>query len=209
MKRNFLPFPRRQAHPPTVSLAPPLLRRPYTWALAGTTALAAAACALVLLLSACGPGVGGTGIGAEPPTLTSFGATSASVCTSNLAGSLACPSLGALPSSPSAAPADAGTTALVLADGNTRVLARLEGNRIELQAPCAGLKFSGEWGLVPGQAPRFYGAVEFSAYNGPGSLEMAATGTRFSLQVLDLNGRVLLGPLMLQITQALQPAACS
>ena len=206
MNRPIVRF--SKPHPPALSLAPPLLRRPATWALGATTALAAAAAALLLLLSACGPGVGGTGIGAEPPTLATFGATSASVCTSNLAGSLACPSVGALPSSPTAAPPDAGTTALSLADSSSRVLATLNGNRIELNAPCAGLKFSGEWGLVPGQAPRYYGLAESSAYSGAASLELASSGAQFNLQVLDINGRVLFGPVMLQVKAGSQLAAC-
>ncbi len=206
MNRPIVRF--SKPHPPALSLAPPLLRRPATWALGATTALAAVAAALLLLLSACGPGVGGTGIGAEPPSLATFGATSTSVCTSNLAGSLACPSLGALPTSPAAAPGDAGTTALTLADSSNRVVATLNGNRIEFSAPCAGLKFSGDWGLVPGQAPRYYGLAESAAYTGAGSLELAASGTQFSLQVLDINGRILFAPLMLQIKAAPQLVSC-
>jgi hypothetical protein len=179
---------------------------PATGAWGGSTARAAVAAALLMLLSACGPGVGGTGIGNEPSTLATFGATSASLCASNLAGSLACPSVAVPPTSPN--PADVGTATVTLVDGSNRVVVTLNGNRIELNAPCAGVKFSGEWGLVPGQAPRFYGSAESSAYTGAATLELTTSLAVFNLQVLDINGGVLVGPLTLRIKAAPQPVSC-
>lgn len=181
--------------------------RPITWA-TRTTRLACGA-ALALWLSACGPGVGGTGIGAEPQPLSTFGAVAVSVCTSSLAPSLNCASVGALPSSPNAPAADRGTATLVLSDTSGRILVRLDGNRVQFNAPCLGLGFTGEWGQVPGQVPRFFGAIEFVSYTGPGTLELGSSGSRFSVQVLDNAGRILAGPLELSVTQAQLPASCN
>ena len=46
--------------------------------------------ALMSALTACGPGVGGTGTGQSAAELVVFGATAASVCAAPLAGSLSC-----------------------------------------------------------------------------------------------------------------------
>jgi hypothetical protein len=189
----------------TPSFLFPLQPRTWRWR---STHLAFGA-ALAVWLSACGPGVGGTGIGAEPPPLSTFGAVAVSVCTSSLAPSLNCTAVGALPSAPTAPPADRGTAILVLSDTTGRILLRLDGNRVELNAPCLGLGFKGEWGQVPGQAPRFYGAIESVSSTAPGTLELGSSGSRFSVQLVDNAGRIVAGPLELSVTQAQLPASCN
>ena len=204
MKATPLPGPRR----PPVALVP-------TWR-AGLSALCVA---LTFLVSACGPGVGGTGTGNEAQ-LARFGATAASVCSSELVSQLACGATsfvpGATPTSPGAGNAVSavpdlapGTEPVRFADAPQRVLALLQGNRIELDAPCAGMRFGGDWGTVPGQASSFYGWAESSGYTGPAVLESRLAGNGLSLRLLDAAGRVLLGPLAVARSTATQPGSCS
>ena len=171
---------------------------------------------VLLLASACGPGVGGTGTGNEPQ-LARFGATAAALCSSVLSSQLACAAEPALSGDMSAAPGmvssasvslDPGTDAVRFANADQRVLALLQGNRIELSSPCAGLRVGGDWGLVFGQAPRFYGCAESAAYTGPAVLEASTNGTGLSLRLLDENGRVLLGPINLSRSPVTQAATC-
>jgi hypothetical protein len=174
---------------------------------AGTTPTAlwrALYLALALLCAGCGPGVGGTGTGQTTDPLGSYGATAADVCLSSLASILQCPAAG------SASAAPPGTSAVVFADGTTssRVRVRVEGNRVEVDAPCAGVRFSGVWGAVPGQAGRFFGSVgEDPASAQLASLSVQAQGQALVLQLQDAQGRVLLGPLLLQAVAAAPPAA--
>ncbi|MEI2676371.1 MAG: DUF6502 family protein [Burkholderiaceae bacterium] len=85
------------------------------------------------LLAACGPGVGGSGTGATEDPLRQFGATALPACGNPLAPQLASCVKG---------------QPLSYADSSTlpRVTVQLLDSHLELQAPCAGLNFSGDWG---------------------------------------------------------------
>lgn len=143
-----------------------------------------------LLLAACGPGVGGTGTGAEPaPGLAAVQASD--LCTSGLAAALACPAGAA-----SAPGLPTGTAAVDFLNSTTR--AQIQGQHIELTLPCQSLNFSGNWGTVGGEAPRFHGTVTSPAANGAAQLEVLAEGDQLRLRLFNPQGQLLLGPLLLQ-----------
>lgn len=168
-------------------------------------------------LGACGPGVGGSGTGIEPAaqgvtlpapqpvTTPSQGATPASLCRSALASALACgsaaPGVPPVPSAPSAPSAPTGGVSLAaplwLADRPVapRVQARIEGDRLDLQAPCARLLFSGPWAQLGAQPPRFHGALDDGRV---ATVEARAEGNALWLTLRDGAGTVWLGPVRLQ-----------
>ena len=149
--------------------------------------LAATTMALALLAAACGPGVGGTGTGPSDSALPAFSAAAANVCTGELAVLLACGGSGASSTAPAA-----GSAAVDFADPLPphRVALRIEGNRAELSAPCAGLQFSGEWGQIGGQPARFYGRVGSEL----ATLVAVPAGSGISVQVFDARAVSLFGP---------------
>jgi len=165
-------------------------------------------------LGACGPGVGGSGTGTEPAALgvtlpapqpvttPTQGATPASLCRSALASALACgspaPSMPPVPSAPSAPTGGVSLAApLWLADRPVapRVQARIEGERLDLQAPCARLLFSGPWAQLGAQPPRFHGALDDGRV---ATVEANAEGNALWLTLRDGAGTVWLGPVRLQ-----------
>jgi hypothetical protein len=182
--------------------------------------LCAAMCiaAGLALLNACGgPGVGGTGTGATPPDpLPTFGASATPLCSSTLAGRLLCPGGGA------SAPPAAGTAPVAFADAAAPTPAvpvpappavlRFEGNGIDFQLPCQGLRFSGLWGTVPGQAPRFYGLLTPSLAATPvlATATVLVVGDSVVLLVQDALGAVVSGPRAFTpvVGPAPPPAAC-
>lgn len=125
--------------------------------------------ALALLLSACGPGVGGTGTGSEaPPALADFGATAAPLCDSALAGALGC-----VPSGPTSDSAQALPLWLSDAEPAVRAIALVFANQIELQLRCDALQFTGQWGRAESDGGgRFYGQAQ-----APGGLPQRASLT--------------------------------
>lgn len=148
------------------------------------------------LLSACGPGVGGTGTG-QTHGVADFGATAGALCASSLADSLSCP-----PPTDGARP-QVGSQPLLLADAvpPLRATGRIDGNLIELNLPCDGWSFLGEWGLAA-RAPdgRFYGTGR-----GPGGrvqpavLHLQALGNgQFLATLQDANAQALVPPVALQ-----------
>jgi hypothetical protein len=146
----------------------------------------------LLALSACGgPGVGGTGTGATVDPLPAFGASASPLCSSELAASLSCPAStgGATPST--------GTAAVGYGDGLAPLptlppaQARFEGDRIDFQVPCQQLRFSGQWGQLPGQAARFYGWVDQAGAMSLASLTVQVQGSQLVLQLRDAQGRAL------------------
>lgn len=157
---------------------------------------------LPLWIAGCGPGVGGTGTGAT--AFEAFGATAASLCNGALAGSLNCPP--ASPSTPSAGPqpthfADAaGKTALEIQDG-----------RATLVATCQRLRFSGEFGVAAtGGGQAFFGTVRDDASGAESFAALTAVavpgGIALTIELRDLDGRVLLGPeVMLRVGSAITP----
>ena len=137
------------------------------------------------LLAACGPGVGGSGTGATEDPLRQFGATALPACGNPLAPQLA----NCVKGQP-----------LSYADSSTlpRVTVQLLDSHLELQAPCAGLNFSGDWAAVGDQPPRFYGTVTSSTGTALASLVTAPAGANgLQVEMRDALGLKLLGPLTL------------
>ena len=159
--------------------------------------------ALATLLGACGPGVGGTGTGEEITALQDFGAAPASVCSGELAALAACTGTGA-------AAAPAGTT-VYLADtlDGRRVQVQLQGNAIDVDAPCARLRFRGRWGVVGSQAGRFYGSATVDGVSLPATLTAQPDSGGAQLTVRDAQGVTLLGPVRVVVVPALAtPGGC-
>ncbi len=156
-----------------------------------------AALAVALALGGCGPGVGGTGTGEGAPVAAPAGTTAQPLCGADFSALLACPPAG------SAGPAAEGTAGVRLVDAPARVAALFEGNAVDLQAPCARLRFTGVWALRPGQAgPRLHGTAVIDGVPLPASATATAAGAALSLQLLDANDGTLLGPLLLQASSA-------
>ena len=167
--------------------------------------LRACALACAAVLSACGPGVGGTGTGETPGALAYFGATAASVCSSDLANLLGC-----APANAAAAPAP-GVTTLYLADtiDGRRVAVSLQGNTIEISAPCAQLRFRGDWGAIGSQAARFFGYTDHDGPREPATVVAQTSGSSVALTVSGADGRILLGPVLVKAVAApALPGSC-
>ncbi len=137
------------------------------------------------LLAACGPGVGGSGTGAAEAPLQQFGATAITVCGNSLA-----PQAAACVQGQPVSYADSAT--------QPRVTAQLLDGHIELQAPCTGLTFSGEWAAVESQPPRFYGTVSSASGTALASLLSAPAAEQgLRVELRDTRDALLLGPLTL------------
>ncbi len=162
--------------------------RPQMWLVAAT----------LWLLAGCGPGVGGTGVGAEPQ-LSSFGATAASVCIGGLQPALDCPASTGAVSAPGLL---TGTATVVYADNSRRVRLRLNANRAELDAACGPLSFTGEFGQVPGQSPRFYGALTSAGSTAADSILVEVGASGLVVTVFGELGQSLLGPIALTAASA-------
>jgi hypothetical protein len=167
----------------------------------------AALLTLLLSLTACGPGMGGSGTGqtTDPPpvgaTLPPFGASVAALCTSDLAPALACPSGSAV--SPDVAARGTAPLSFVGSVDATEVRAWLEGNRIEFTVGCTQWRFVGDWAAVAGQEPRFFGTIN------PGSdqavvatLQAQRDGLALLLTVRAADGTALYGPVRMAATAA-------
>lgn len=160
--------------------------------------------ALAALLVACGPGVGGTGTGASS-ALDSFGASAASACSGELAALLSCTPANASATAP---PPAAAPVVLADAAANRRIEVLLQGNQAELLAPCVGLRFRGDWGLVVGQAAqaaRYYGVADSGATAAPASLSVRLSGEAVQVTLRDLGEQVLLGPVLLSVVPGSAP----
>lgn len=172
---------------PTTS-AGPAARRGRRGALA--TGAAAVAAAFAVALSGCGVGVGGTGTGED---LEPFGATPSSVCAGPVAAALACGGAATAPPSEGSA-----RTRFVDTAGNGRVRVTINGNQIDFDAVCAGLRFAGTWGTGRDGRTRYFGNVVRST-DGVTQLAvievaLAANGTAQNLLAMlkDANDRSLL-----------------
>ncbi len=157
-------------------------------------------------LQACGPGVGGSGTGQG---VDAFGATAASLCGSDIAAALACPAGASSPPPGSGVSAGTGTVFFVDNVDTRRVVVTVHGNSIELNAPCARISFRGEWGLLAGQAARFYGLNGEGAHAQPAQVRASLSSGGVQLTVLDANGDVLLGPVLVTLqASAPTPGGC-
>jgi hypothetical protein len=147
--------------------------------------------ALLLLVAGCGAGVGGTGTGET--AFETFGASSASVCSADIAASLRCP----------AGPgANVGTAALYQAESTpaSRVLATLLGDEIEIELRCTGQRFAGRFG-VSRLGTRYYGELRGDAGDAgrePASVIAERNAEGLTFTVLRLDGSVAAGPLVLE-----------
>jgi len=165
--------------------------------------------ACLACLGGCGPGVGGTGTGTEtePPP----GAANVALrplCQSNFADLLSC---GGVPGSPTPA---LGTTLAWLADSasSRNALLRIEGNAADLEIVCAGVQFSGTWGQVAGQAPRFHGVARSvsGAATQVASLSVSRSGAGVAVQLFSASGQALTDVIALDVVAAPPPlvSAC-
>lgn len=111
------------------------------------------------LLSACGPGVGGTGRTAESREFAALaGAQPVPVCSAVWAGLLNCqpPVISSTP----VAVDHPGTTKIQYAsDGSAQPewVLSFEGNKMTLEGGCPRASFVGEWGQVGSAAPLYFG----------------------------------------------------
>jgi hypothetical protein len=184
---------------------PPFLARLHTRAAAALVAGLISA-----LLTACGPGVGGTGTGetgGNSPIsgLDAFGAAPASVCSGALADLLGC-----APATTGAA-AQPRPAAVLLADtiDARRVQVRLQGAAAEVLVPCAGLLFTGQWGVVAGQPARYYGLAGPEGALRPATLDAQLVGSAVQLTLRDSDGRLLLGPVLVTVVASqASPGSC-
>jgi hypothetical protein len=171
---------------------------------AGSGIALAAAGLLAALLSACGPGVGGTGTGNSTDGLSTWGAAPSNVClTADFTPLLSC----------GGAAAPVGGTSVVFAAESSpasRTLARFEGSRLTLELRCLNRSFEGEWASAGQLGTRYFGSV--AAANGArsaASVIVAAQGTTFVMLVQDFNGQRIGEPLLLQrVGAATTPAGC-
>lgn len=149
----------------------------------------AATCAALLWLAGCGVGVGGTGTGED---LEPFGASAASVCGATIAPALACPTTGT--------PAAEKGTALRLfvdAEHGGRVVARFDGNRIELEARCLDQSFTGTWGVGQDAMARYFGNATLATERSPVlavmRVSLLTNGTsQLVVELVSTRGQVLL-----------------
>ena len=152
------------------------------------------AVALLLCLAACGPGTGGTGTGSE--VLSTFGATSASVCSADFAKDLAC-NAASLPT--------VGTQPVYysnLASGATLAMT-IEGNHVQLSSRCTALGFSGDWGLKAPADARFFGLLSDAAGAAPrlatlDALPAPGVTANLVLTMREADGKLVLGAVTLE-----------
>lgn len=180
----------------------------------GAARLRPLALALLLAagLSACGPGVGGTGTGVEAgaPTNGSTdapGAAADSVCKTNFAALLDCTDAA------SGALSTTGTRPVLFADApaQARATATFSGEHLVLDMPCAASVFEGDWVASGSAAGRFLGLVRMET----GSSAQAATaqverqGSTLVLRLANETGPVLVGTVTLSRVTAVPSAPSS
>lgn len=166
-------------------------------------ALRALALALSAALAACGPGVGGTGTGEEGRGLQAFGAEARPLCGSTLALLLGCTPASAAPASGAGQLAPSADSHWAGADGTVQLA--VQGNAATLTAECGGLRFRALWGQQGSAEPLFYGWLEADGGERPALMLLRPSGEQLLLTLLEADGSVRLGPLLVQR----QPAATS
>jgi hypothetical protein len=152
-------------------------------------------------LGGCGPGLGGTGTGAEQDAITAYGARSAPVCESDFADLIGC-----TPPGTGAAPLPA-TDVRFFAEATpaSRTLLELDGQDAALRLRCQDLSFVGSWGQAGNEAPRFFGNIVEGSRVTLATLVVQRSGSgaasRLTLTLVDASGRIRFGP------QAVEPVA--
>jgi hypothetical protein len=165
--------------------------------------------ALLCWLAGCGPGVGGSGTGENAQALADFGATAAPVCAASFASNLKCAP--ATPASPGSAgmptPSPDGTALAIFLDAGARVSATLQDNGIELEARCARLRFSGQWGVNGAGQARYYGYTfdDSSGLRRLATLSVAPASGGLQVLLQASDGNALLGPIDLLAQGAAVP----
>jgi hypothetical protein len=171
--------------------------------------LVSAAIAASLSLAGCGPGVGGTGTGGA--ALTAFGATAASVCGSAFALELGCAQAPA-PAPSGAIGSSMGTLPVQFVDASGRITLDLDGNAATLLSSCLKLRFDGDFShAASGDA--FFGTVHVDASNGDALASLIAapaSGGGLTVELRDVDGKMLLGPVVLQraVVPVPAPSGC-
>jgi hypothetical protein len=95
-------------------------------------------------------------------------------------------------------------------DAAGQVTLEVNGNTAALDALCLRLKFSGEFGIGTGNVQGFFGSYQL---DGTGvdvlaalSAAVAPGGGALAIELRDAQGRVVIGPVLLQRTTAAPPA---
>lgn len=154
------------------------------------------AVATLALLAACGPGVGGSGTGEDQSALPPFGASAASLCGSELALLLQCPTGSTTTAAGTARVAFSGRL------GGQDVALQLQGNQAELRVGCTLLRFRGQWGQLAPQPPRFYGYTDPDGVAAVATLEARLVGSEIELTLRDANGSIIVGPVLVAAGEA-------
>jgi hypothetical protein len=152
---------------------------------------------LAWLLAACGPGVGGTGTGTEPPGvagLAYFDAQPADACLAPFGALIGC-SAGTvgghpLPGAPAALAGECAVATFV-------------GSDVVLDVLCLGWTFSGRWGLGADGALRYFGLAGqdlLQVPTDPATLDVQPQGDALVLWLRAVDGRLLAGPLVVRRT---------
>ncbi len=161
----------------------------------------------VLIVTGCGPGLGGTGTGATDDALASYGAREVPVCGAEFADLLGCiaPGAGAAPQ-----PA-AGARFFAEATPASRTLLELDGQEAQLRLRCLDLVFIGSFAQAGSQPPRYYGnAIEGGSRVRLASLRVERVGAGLSITLADSLGQTLAGPQVLAPVSGTTTAApCS
>jgi hypothetical protein len=159
---------------------------------------------LLALLAACGPGVGGSGTGADTPPPAAAVAP-AYVCGGDLAPALACdPATGASNDALVRGTAPVGFAAIV--DGQA-VLVRVDGNRIGFSVACTALRFAGTWGIAGGTEPRFQGFTDPTGTPVPATMAAQRDGSTLWLTLRAADGTPLFGPVRVSPAAGATPCA--
>ena len=113
---------------------------------------------IAVLMSACGPGVGGTGRPAESREFVNLaGAQSVPVCSAPWAGLLSCQP----PVTGNAVAANhPGTSKVQYASSggpNPEFVLSFEGNKLSLEGGCPRISFDGEWAQIGSETALFFG----------------------------------------------------
>jgi hypothetical protein len=156
------------------------------------------AAATLALLSACGPGVGGSGTGEDQTALPPFGASAASLCSSELAVLLQCPA----GSGTAAGGTGTGPVAFSGRLGGQDVALQLQGNQADLRVGCTLLRFRGQWGQLAGQSPRFYGYTDPEGVPVVATMEARLVVSEIELTLRDANGSAILCPVRVAAGEA-------